>query len=77
MPPGHFLIQIKAEKEISAKKTAEAHNRLVLLYQLSDKLRYVKKADEILSMGIDLIFGAFPSAERGVAMLRSSAKRSY
>ena len=47
---------------------------MLLLYQLSDKLRHVKNADEILGMGIDLIFGALPSAERGVAMLRSSKK---
>ena len=69
-----FLDPNKGRKEISAQKTVEAHSRLLLLYQLNDKLRYVKKADEILSMGIDLIFGAFPSAERGVAMLRSSSK---
>ncbi|MBT8356327.1 MAG: FHA domain-containing protein [Deltaproteobacteria bacterium] len=69
-----FLDPNKGRKKISAKKTVEAHSRLLLLYQLSDKLRYIKKADEILSMGIDLIFGAFPSAERGVAMLRSSTK---
>jgi signal transduction histidine kinase/pSer/pThr/pTyr-binding forkhead associated (FHA) protein len=69
-----FLDPNKGRKKINAKKTVEAHSRLLLLYQLSDKLRYVKKADEILSMGIDLIFDAFPSAERGVAMLRSSSK---
>ena len=69
-----FLDPNKGRKKISAKKTVEAHRRLLLLYQLSDKLRYIKKADEILSMGIDLIFDAFPSAERGVAMLRSSSK---
>ena len=61
-------------KEISAEQALDAHSRLLLLYQLSDKLRYIKNVDEILSMGIDLIFGALPSAERGVAMLRSSSK---
>jgi signal transduction histidine kinase len=69
-----FLDLNKDRKEISAKKAIEAHSRLLLLYQLSDKLRYIKNVDEILSMGIDLIFGALPSAERGVAMLRSSSK---
>jgi len=69
-----FLDPTKDKKEISAEKAVEAHSRLLLLYQLSDKLRNVKNADEILSMGTDLIFGALPSAERAVAMLRSSSK---
>ena len=69
-----FLEPTKDKKEISAEKAVEAHSRLLLLYQLSDKLRNVKNADEILSMGTDLIFGALPSAERAVAMLRSSSK---
>ena len=69
-----FLELNKDRKEISAEKALEAHSRLLLLYQLSDRLRYEKNVDEILSMGTDLIFGALPSAERGVAMLRSSSK---
>ncbi len=69
-----FLDPNKDGKEISAEQALDAHSRLLLLYQLSDKLRYVKNVDEILSMGTDLIFGALPSAERGVAMLRSSSK---
>jgi len=69
-----FLDLNKDKKEISAEKAVEAHSRLLLLYRLSDKLRNVKNADEILSMGTDLIFGALPSAERVVAMLRSSSK---
>jgi signal transduction histidine kinase len=69
-----FLDPNKDGKEISAEQALDAHSRLLLLYQLSDKLRYAKNADEILSMGTDLIFGALPSAERGVAMLRSSSK---
>ncbi len=69
-----FLDPNKDKKEISAEKAVEAHSRLLLLYQLSDNLRYAKNADEVLSMGTDLIFGALPSAERGVVMLRSSSK---
>jgi len=69
-----FLDPNKDRKEISTEQALEAHSRLLLLYQLGDKLKYVKNADEILSMGTDLIFGALLSAERGVAMLRSSAK---
>ena len=69
-----FLDPNKDRKEISTEQALEAHSRLLLLYQLGDKLKYVKNVDEILSMGTDLIFGALPSAERGVAMLRSSSK---
>ena len=69
-----FLDPNKDRKEISTEQALEAHSRLLLLYQLGDNLRYVKNVDEILSMGTDLIFGALPSAERGVAMLRSSSK---
>jgi len=69
-----FLDPNKDRKEISTEQALEAHSRLLLLYQLGDKLKYVKNADEILTMGTDLIFGALLSAERGVAMLRSSSK---
>ena len=69
-----FLDPNKDKKEISAEQLLDAHSRLLLLYQLSDKLRYVKNVDEILRMGTDLIFGALSSAGRGVAMLRSSSK---
>ena len=69
-----FLDPNKDRKEISTEQALEAHSRLLLLYQLGDNLRYAKNVDEILSMGTDLIFGALPSAERGVAMLRSSSK---
>ncbi len=69
-----FLNPNKDRKEISAEQALDAHSRLLILYQLSDKLKYVKNVDKILSMGTDLIFGALPSAERGVVMLRSSSK---
>jgi len=69
-----FLDPNKNRKEISAEQALDAHSRLLILYQLSDKLKYVKNVDKILSMGTDLIFGALSSAERGVVMLRSSSK---
>jgi len=69
-----FLDPNKDGKEISAEQALDTRSRLLLLYRLSDKLRYVKNVDEILEMGTDLIFGALPSAERVVTMLRSSLK---
>ncbi len=69
-----FLDPNKDGKEISAEQALDTRSRLLLLYRLSDKLRYVKNVDEILEMGTDLIFGALPSAERVVIMLRSSLK---
>ena len=69
-----FLDPKKDEKENSPDQLNSGHSRLLLLYQLIDQLRYEKNIDEILSMGTDLIFGALPSAERSVIMLRSSPK---
>ena len=54
------------------KFTALAHKRLSYLYQLSEKLRLATDPAEILSQGLKLIFRALPSAQRGVAMLRSN-----
>ena len=69
-----FLDPNKDRKEISAEQALDAHSRLLILYRLSDKLKYEKNVDKILRMGTDLIFGALSSAERGVVMLRSSSK---
>ena len=69
-----FLDPKKDGKENSPDQLINGHSRLLLLYQLIDQLRYEKNIDEILSMGTDLIFGALPSAERSVIMLRSSPK---
>jgi len=69
-----FLDPNKDRKEISADQPMDGHDRLLLLYQLIDQLRYAKNVDQILSKGTDLIFGALPSAERSVIMLRSKSK---
>ena len=69
-----FLDPKKDGKENSKDQLINGHSRLLLLYQLIDQLRYEKNIDEILSMGTDLIFGALPSAERSVIMLRLSPK---
>lgn len=64
----------KEDDEVSTEQALSARSRLLLLYRLNDKLRYAKNVDEILSMGTDFIFGALPSAERVVTMLRSTPK---
>jgi len=69
-----FLDPKKDGKEISPDQLINGHGRLLLLYQLIDQLRYENNIDKILSMGTDIIFGALPSAERSVIMLRSSPK---
>lgn len=65
-----FLKPQVGKKKISTADALLAHRRLSHLYQLSEKLRYASNTREILSEGINLIFAALPSAERGVAMLR-------
>ncbi|MBT8356249.1 MAG: FHA domain-containing protein [Desulfobacterales bacterium] len=69
-----FLDPKKGRKDISPDQLINGHDRLLLLYQLIDKLRYEKNIDEILRMGTDLIFSALHSAERCVVMLRPSSK---
>ena len=64
----------KGGEEVSTEQALSARSRLLLLYRLNDKLRYAKNVDEILNMGTDFIFSALPSAERVVAMLRSTPK---
>ncbi|MDY6790930.1 MAG: ATP-binding protein [Thermodesulfobacteriota bacterium] len=64
----------KDEEDVSTAQALSDRNRLLLLYRLNDKLRYAKNVNEILNMGTDFIFNALPSAERVVAMLRSTPK---
>lgn len=49
-----------------------AHQRLSLLYQLSEKLRKTKALNEILDSGLELILQAIPAAERALALLGSN-----
>jgi two-component system, NtrC family, sensor kinase len=46
-----------------------AHQRLSLLYRLSETLRSTRSSDEILDKGLDLILEAIPSVARVVAIL--------
>lgn len=47
-----------------------AHQRLYLLYQLTEQVRSGGEPDEVLGRGLDLIFQAVPTAEHAVALLR-------
>lgn len=58
-----------ADVQAEAEGAALAHQRLSLLYQLSEKLRSAQAAEEILDKGLELILKAIPAAERGVIML--------
>lgn len=58
-----------------AAPIANAHERLTLLYQLSEKLRSTKNAIEILDRGLELILEAIPAANRTMILLRAGAKR--
>ncbi|KJS30302.1 MAG: hypothetical protein VR64_16470 [Desulfatitalea sp. BRH_c12] len=48
-----------------------AHQRLSLLYQLSEKLRSAKRQDEILNQGLTLLLNALHTAQRAMVLLRS------
>jgi signal transduction histidine kinase len=48
-----------------------AHQRLSLLYQLSEKIRSAKTQDEILNQGLALLLDALHTAQRAMVLLRS------
>ncbi|MCF8061564.1 MAG: FHA domain-containing protein [Deltaproteobacteria bacterium] len=64
-----FLHPSEAECDQSDPSSV-AHQRLYLLYQLSEQVRSGGEPDEVLSRGLDLIFQAVPAAEHAVALLR-------
>jgi len=66
-----FLRDLTTAEAIPPEEALLAHRRLSLLYQLSEQLRALKGANEMLAKGLDFLFGAL-SAERGVALLRPS-----
>jgi two-component system, NtrC family, sensor kinase len=52
-----------------------AHQRLSLLYQLSETLRSTKSSDEILDKGLELILEAIPAVARAVVILGSHPQK--
>lgn len=69
-------IFLQAEDEIKqpTNKRLSAHQRLALLYQLSEKLRSTNELDEILDKGLELILEAVDAAERAMVLLVPSSK---
>ncbi len=56
-------------------KSLLAHQRLSLLYQLSEKLRSTNELDEILDKGLELILKAIGAAERAMIVLISNPRQ--
>jgi len=67
----HTFLRIpESGEDIEEDSAQQAHQRLSLLYRLSEQVRSAKDPEGILYMGLDRIFEALPSAERAVALLR-------
>ena len=64
-----------AVSQFNIEQASNAHERLSLLYQLSEQLRGIKDSLEIIDQGLDLIIKAIPTAERTMVLLRSGNKR--
>ncbi len=67
----------QSESEAAGRASDErlsAHQRLALLYQLSEKLRSTNELDEILDKGLELILKAIDAAERAMILLGSNPR---
>ena len=64
----------EGEAAESSEKSLIAHQRLALLYQLSEKLRSTNELAEILEKGLELILKALANAERAMILLGSDPK---
>lgn len=65
-----FLGQMPKPTEPTRSLT-QAHQRLSLLYQLSERMRGNRNTKKILNEGLDLILEAIPDAHRTAIMLRT------
>ena len=66
--------QGESESERASDERLSAHQRLALLYQLSEKLRSTNELDEILDKGLELILKAIGAAERAMVLLGSNPR---
>jgi signal transduction histidine kinase len=66
----HTFLHLSEERSDRSDPAGVAHQRLYLLYQLTEQVRSGGEPDEVLSRGLDLIFQAVPTAEHAVALLR-------
>ncbi len=66
----------KPGQQTELEQTPSAHERLSLLYQLSEKLRSKDDLDKILDEGLSFLLKAIQAAERAMIMLRSGPNGS-
>ncbi len=66
----HTFLHLSQARTDRTDPAGVAHQRLYLLYQLTEQVRSGGEPDEVLSRGLDLIFQAVPTAEHAVALLR-------
>jgi signal transduction histidine kinase len=64
-----------ALSQFNIEQAANAHERLSMLYQLSEELRGTRDVAGILDQGLALILKAVPTAERAMILLRAGAHR--
>ena len=72
----NFLEPLPSDDE-EIQPALQAHQRLSLLYQLSENWRSPSEPEEVLGKGLDLLFEALPTARRGAAMMRSEGSGSF
>lgn len=59
------------EQAAGTEQASRAHERLSLLYQLSEKLRSTRELDQILNEGLEFILKAIQAADRAMIMLKT------
>ena len=59
------------DEEFIPDAMRRAHERLALLYKMSEKLRTTDNLEQVLNRGLDLLADAIPAAERSVIMLQA------
>jgi two-component system NtrC family sensor kinase len=64
-----------AISQFNVEQASNAHERLSLLYQLSEKLRDTREISVMLDQSLDLILKAIPTAERTMVLLRAGENR--
>jgi signal transduction histidine kinase len=61
--------------QFNVEQASNAHQRLSLLYQFSEKLRGTKEVKEMIDQGLGLILKAIPVADRATILLRAGERR--
>lgn len=71
-----FFQQTIPDPQDTAAHSIRAHERLTLLYQLSEQLRSLKSSEEVLNKGLEFILKAIQAAERAVILLMTNDNQS-